>query len=157
MDPLIQNSVSHFEAFYNGSPWYGSNYITIMGSITEEEANWWPANGHSIHRLLLHMIKWRKALTERLLGNLYFRASDADADNWPDAEAMKQSSWEETKKEFARQQELLVSNLKTKNDSFLEEDFLPGKKFGWLVQGVIDHDIYHLGQIAFLRTLIRTK
>lgn len=157
MNTIIQHHISRMEAFFNGTPWYGSNYSDIIGSITEEEANWWPPNGHSIHRLLLHMIKWRKSLSERLLGNLDFRAGDSDADNWPKAEEISQLKWQDTKQEFARQQELIVEALRGKDDSFLEEEFLPGKKFGWLIQGVIDHDLYHLGQIAFVKNLIRAS
>jgi len=157
MNTLIQHHIGHFEAFFNGSPWYGSNYSRIIDSLTEEEANWWPPYGHSIHGLLLHMIKWRKSLSERLLGNMDFVATDNDPDNWPEAEAIQKMNWEDTKAEFARQQKLIVDALRDKDDAFLEEDFLPGKKFGWLIQGVIDHDIYHLGQIATVRGLIRAS
>ena len=157
MNTIIQHHIGRLEAFFDGTPWYGSNYSGIISSIAEEEANWWPPNGHSIHRLLLHMIKWRISLSERLLGNMDFRAGEDDPDNWPEAEEISKKSWEETKQEFVRQQNLIVAALREKDDTFLEEEFLPGKKFGWLVQGVIDHDLYHLGQIAFVRGLIRAS
>lgn len=157
MNTLLRHHIKHFEEFFNGSPWYGSNYTTIIGDLTDEEANWWPANGHSIHRLLLHMIKWRRALTEILLGNKEYTASVEDPDNWPKAEEIINIRWEDTKAAFELQQRIILEKLQEKSDEFLEEEFIPGRKFGWLIQGVIDHDLYHLGQIAFIRNLIRAS
>ncbi len=151
----IEQLSGSFQDFFNGDPWFGDNYTKIISDITPDEALSLPGNQHSIARILWHMVKWRKALAERLLGNLDFRADVADEDNWRDVSSLSHSSWDAAKKEFESLQRVIVSELRKRNDVFLDKEFLPGKTFRWLSMGVIQHDIYHLGQIAFLKSLLR--
>lgn len=146
-----------FQAFYNGNPWFGENFQQIISDITPDEALSLPGNHHSVARILWHMVKWRKALAERLLGNTDYRADVSDTDNWRDISTLDHGSWEEAKKQFDALQQVIVSELRKRNDVFLNEEFLPGKTYRWLTTGVIQHDIYHLGQIAFLKSLLRTQ
>jgi uncharacterized damage-inducible protein DinB len=153
----IEQLSNSFSEYFNGTPWYGDNYTKIISDITPEEALSVPGNQHSIAVLLWHMVKWRKALAERLLGNLDFRADVGDSDNWRDVSSIDHASWEEAKKQYEALQSVIVSELRKRNDVFLDEEFLPGKTYRWLTVGVIQHDIYHLGQIAFLKSLLRQK
>ncbi|MFQ5446617.1 MAG: DinB family protein [Saprospiraceae bacterium] len=156
MNIIIQQLADDFAAVYDGKPWYGPNYRQIISDITPEEALHLPANGHSIARILWHMVKWRKALAERLLGNTTYRASDEDPDNWRAPATLDYKSWEEVKKQFDALQEVIVSELRLRNDAFLDDEFLPGKTYRWLAFGVLHHDLYHLGQIAILKNIQRT-
>ncbi len=151
----IQQLADTYREFYDGKPWYGDCYAKIVADITPEEALYLPANQHSIARILWHIVKWRKALAERLLGNLDFRTAMSDPDNWREPEILDKMGWEEAKKQFDALQEVIVSELRKRNDAFLDDEFLPGKSYRMLTVGVIQHDIYHLGQIAFIKSLIR--
>ncbi len=151
----IEQLVLDFKAFYNDNPWFGDSYLSVISDITPTEALATPPNQHSIAVLLWHMVKWRKALTIRLQGNLEFRAKETDADNWPDAATQTNETWEAAKAAFAAQQEILVAELSKRDESFLDTDFLPGKKFRQLATGVLQHDIYHLGQVAMVKSLVR--
>ena len=155
MKTLIDYHLEQWKAFYDGQPWYGDSFLTIVGDITEEEALHLPANRHSIVRLLWHMVKWRKALTERLTGRADYRADVTDPDNWPEPDMLGPRSWQLALDAFAEQQRLLIELLGGKTDDFLAEEFLPGKTYGWLIAGVLQHDLYHLGQIAFLKSCLR--
>jgi uncharacterized damage-inducible protein DinB len=155
MKTVIQQLADDFTRLYDGNPWYGENFRQVVSDITHEEALALPPNGHSIARILWHIVKWRKALAERLLGNLDYRANVSDADNWRDPASIDGASWEEALKQFNALQSVIVSELRLRNDVFLDEEFLPGKTYRWLTVGVIQHDIYHLGQIALLKSLIR--
>lgn len=155
MQNLIHYHLEQWSTFYDGQPWYGSSFQAIVEDITEQEALYLPTNGHSIVRLLWHMVKWRKALTERLAGNTTYSANASDPDNWPEPDTLGPRSWALAKEAFAEQQRLLIELLQDKQDDFLEEEFLPGKKYGWMVAGVLQHDLYHLGQIALLKSCQR--
>ncbi|TAK44683.1 MAG: DinB family protein [Saprospiraceae bacterium] len=157
MNNIIQQLAADFAAVFDGKPWYGSNYRQLISDITPEEALELPANGHSIVRILWHMVKWRKALSERLLGNTSYRTSDGDPDNWRDTATLDAQSWDEAKKQYDALQEVIVSELRLRNDAFLDIEFLPGKTYRWLAFGVLHHDLYHLGQIALLKNIIRAK
>ncbi len=155
----LEQIKKEYSDFYDGIPWYGRNFKEIVEDITPKEALAVPGNGQSIARLLCHMIKWRKSLTIRLLGNTDFRASDKDPDNWPPLNSLNEEVWENSKKEFGELQEVLISELEKRDDDFLDQLFLPDKErftYRYLFIGVIQHDIYHLGQISLLKQLLRT-
>lgn len=151
----IEQLVHDFKAFYNDNPWFGDSYLDVISDISPTEALATPPNQHSIAVLLWHMVKWRRALTERLLGNLDFRADVTDPDNWPDALAQNSETWEAAKAAFAEQQNSIVEQLSVRNETFLDTDFMPGRKFRRLAFGVLQHDIYHLGQIAMVKGFVR--
>lgn len=151
----IELLVKDFKAFYDDNPWYGDSYLDVISDITEAEALTTPPNQHSIAVLLWHMVKWRKALTERLLGNLDFQADVSDTDNWPAASTQTAESWEAAKSAFAEQQKILMEELGKRDEDFLDTDFVKGRPFRRLASGVLQHDIYHLGQIAMVKSLVR--
>lgn len=152
----LQQFIKEITDFQNGIPWYGHNFHEIVDDITPGEALAVPGNGHSIARLVFHMIKWRKALSERLIGTPGFVAKDDDPDNWVPLNTLNAESWEAAKKEHERQFEIIVSELKKRDEPFLNEEWMPGKSYRYLIAGVIQHDIFHLGQISLLRSLLRS-
>ena len=154
----LEQFISEIKAFYEGQPWYGSSFKKIIGDISAKEALAVPGNGQSIVRLLCHMNKWRRSLTVRLQGNTEFRASDTDPDNWPPLNSLNEEVWEKAKDEFDQLQEILIEELGKREDAFLETPFIPEKEkyiYRYLITGVIQHDIYHLGQISTLKQLLR--
>jgi hypothetical protein len=40
------------------------------------------------------------------------------------------------------------------NDNFLESEYKEGRSFDYIVEGIIHHDIYHLGQIGLVISLL---
>lgn len=151
----IENLILDFKAFYNDNPWFGDSYLDVIADISPAEALATPPNQHSISVLLWHMVKWRKALTERLLGNMDFQANVSDADNWPAGFDQTAETWEAAKAAFAEQQKILVDELSKRDEAFLDTDFVTGRTFRRLVGGVLQHDIYHLGQVAMVKGLVR--
>ncbi len=151
----IEQLVLDFKSFYNDNPWFGNSYLEVISDILLAEALATPPNQHSIAVLLWHMVKWCRALTERLLGNLDFRADVTDADNWPEANVQNDETWQAAKTAFAEQQTILIEQLSARDEAFLDTDFVPGRTFRRLAGGVLQHDIYHLGQIAMVKSLVR--
>ncbi|MEO1257848.1 MAG: DinB family protein [Bacteroidota bacterium] len=155
----IDQFISEFKAFYDKKPWYGSSFKKIVDDITPKEALAVPGNGHSIARLLCHMNKWRRFLAIRLQGDTQFQVSDDDLDNWPALNTITVETWENAKSEFGELQQIIVDELSKREDSFLETPFSPRNEkyiYRYLISGVIQHDIYHLGQISLLKQLLRS-
>jgi uncharacterized damage-inducible protein DinB len=151
----LHSIIADFSSFYDDNPWFGDSYMDVISDITAVEALVTPPNGHSIAVILWHMVKWRKTLTVRLLGDRDFRTDMTDADNWPSAESQTPATWEAAKSAFAEQQTILMEQLGEREEVFLDTEFVTGRKYRMLVSGVLQHDIYHLGQIALLKGLIR--
>lgn len=154
----LEQLIKEYSDFYQGTPWYGRSFTEIVNDITAPEALAVAGNGQSIAQLLCHLIKWRKSLTIRLLGNTDFRASDQDPDNWPAQNTLNAEVWEQAKTEFGELQATIIAELKKREESFLDELFVPGNErytYRYLIIGVIQHDIYHLGQISLMKQLLR--
>lgn len=149
--------IKELEDAHEGKPWYGLSFHSIVDDITPKEALAVAGNGMSIARLVYHMIKWRKALSERLIGTPGFMAKDEDPDNWVPLNTLNEETWEAAKKEYDRQQELIISELKKRDEAFLDEEWYPERNYRYLVSGIIQHDIYHLGQISLLRSMLRSS
>ena len=58
--------------------------------------------------------------------------------------------------EFKSIHKKIIALLKKKEDSFLEEKVdYRNYNFRFLINGMIEHNIYHLGQIAYLNKLLQ--
>ena len=57
--------------------------------------------------------------------------------------------------QFKVTHDLIIDLLDTKGDKFLSEDVdYREYNFRFLLHGIIQHDIYHIGQIAYLKKLL---
>ncbi len=140
---------------YEGEPWFGRNIRVLLDEIHEEIAFKKPAGQHSIVELVWHMINWKEFAISRL------RADDSkpleyfEVNDWRELDADDNSLWEKGLKELARIQNELVEVIQQQKDQMLEH-FVPGRTYTFrkLLYGILQHDIYHIGQIAYLKKLL---
>jgi uncharacterized damage-inducible protein DinB len=79
-------------------------------------------------------------------------------DDWKDNAVLQKTGWTELKKLLYESTEALINVLKDKDDSYLntrfrDEDY----NFHYLIEGIIHHDLYHLGQIGITIKLLNKK
>ena len=108
------------------------------------------SNAHSIVELVLHMTSWRKFTTRRLSGDNDFEITDET--NFPQPD-----TWKEALNDFQQSQLQLIEAVKKFPKEKLYE-ICPSKfhKYTYytLMHSIIQHDVYHLGQIALLNKMI---
>jgi uncharacterized damage-inducible protein DinB len=141
------------EKTFEKQPWYGSSIMEILKSVKPELASQRVGDAHAINELVEHMISWREFATRRLLGDNAFDVNDRT--NFPVSE-----SWQETLSKLQHSQEALMRTVRQFPSERLEEP-VPSNRFRYtfytLLHGIIQHDIYHLGQIALLNKVIESK
>jgi hypothetical protein len=146
--------VNRFNEIFNGSPWYGETFEAKVNGITDLNAFVQPFNAaHSAAEIVAHMTYWRKGLVARLEGDNIFFPSMEDANNWVTIEKLKAKGWENILDDFNQSQNQIIHLLPQKTDDFLGEEYSKGSTFEYLIQGIIDHDIYHLGQLGLIKRL----
>jgi uncharacterized damage-inducible protein DinB len=157
MNNEIQLLIEQLKDAYEGEPWFGRNAKALLGEVDEETA-FVKLNGqHSILELLWHMCNWREftishlAPSEKTLA--YFEEND-----WQELNHDDKSWWAEGLKRLEETQTKLIELLRQKNDSLLEQK-VSERNYDYrkLLTGIIQHDIYHLGQIAFITKAIRNR
>lgn len=150
MKARIQEYINQFTEVHNGEPWFGESLSAILETISPEQAVAKAPGKSNIIRLLWHCVKWRQSLIECLKGTPGYRAKVEDADNWLGYDDPKMRDWPAAKARFEDQFAEIITLLKTKDDSLLEQEFHAGRTYKTLIEGVLQHDIYHFGQISLL-------
>jgi len=152
----VTELANQFAVNYEGEPWYGSSFTKILSDVTEEVALWQPTEqAHSIAQLVWHMTYWRQGLIKKLEGDLSYKSSMKSEDNWSTSEKIQSVGWKKILEQFQQSQEKIVRLLKEQDDSFLEELYLKAVTYRELIAGILQHDIYHLGQIAYIKSIYK--
>ncbi len=156
MKKSINEFIRKYEKVYSGGPWYGDPITKIMKEIYPQAAFIKAGDKtHTIAELTAHIIGWREFALSRLEGNNYFKISQKETFNWKRFDKNEKTAWKSLLKELDKNQKKIISILGKKNDEFLDMP-VPGRKYKmkFLIEGIIQHDIYHLGQIAMLKKLL---
>jgi hypothetical protein len=101
-----------------------------------------------------HVVEWRKECLLRFRGGR--RELMHSADDWKDDDALRVMGWAGLKAAFSQSQADLGAHLAQQDDSYLEtpyEDY----NFHYLIEGIIHHDIYHLGQLGITLKHLRRQ
>lgn len=146
-----QKIAKRLDDIYRGEPWFGESLKTKLQSVSADKAYQQPVNDkHSIAEILSHMEFWRKSFVYQLKEDDSITFSGDSPDNWPSIVDLKKRGWDNLKASFEETHNLLVGLLKSNNKP-LSEDLLNN------LNGLVDHDVYHLGQIGIVKSLLNRK
>jgi uncharacterized damage-inducible protein DinB len=136
-------------AFFAGA-WHGPSVMEVLEGVTADKAASRPlANAHSLWDLVLHVAAWEGIVADRLEGR-YVRPTDKE--DWPPVTDTSEAAWEKALRILKNSHHRLESVVEGMNDDLLNQT-LPDWEFTryFLLQGVIQHDLYHAGQMAMLK------
>jgi len=157
-NPKISQFVAQFSALYDGQPWFGNSICEILEKITPAKAYWQPNHGaHTIAQITSHMIYWRQSLIKRLIGDLEYKSSMESIDNWKSNDQLKKEGWKSLMNSLAESQAQLLTLLAKQKDSILQKKYSDKTTFQDLINGILQHDLYHTGQIAYLKSIYRIR
>ena len=160
MNTLLANYISQLKNVQEGKLWMGENYSQKLATLDVQDAFRRPLPElHSPAEMISHLTVWRE---EALLKLKYGRGSltDERPENWKSNEDLKPLHWEELKHSYDKSLQDLVDILETKDDTFLDDsyydpDFKGQFSYRFLIEGMLHHDIYHLGQLGIILKLLR--
>jgi uncharacterized damage-inducible protein DinB len=148
---------------WNGEPWYGSSSSAILSGVTASEALARPFAGvQTIWETLLHMTAWTEETTSRLGGAESKQPARGD---WPPVTGTTQDEWMAAQGELLAARKALLAVIENSHEESLylqvpkkgETGHGSGATRANTVNGLADHDVYHLGQIALLKKAARAK
>jgi uncharacterized damage-inducible protein DinB len=140
---------------FDGEAWHGDSVFEILEGVTAAQAAARPiAGAHTIWELVLHIAAWDGAVLRRL-GGVALELSDAE--NFPPVSDTSEAAWRAALAQVRRVHEELVAAVAALPDSRLS-DLVPGKegahyKLYYMLHGVVQHELYHAGQIALLKKM----
>lgn len=146
-ESVIENIINQFNDFYNGSNWVSMNFKERILSLSEDIVHKKIANHtHSVEQLTVHIIAWRNFGLQKLTGNDDYDIEDNSLSDWP-----VPSNWSSVRQEFDTLHYNLINAVKNfPLQKWNEKVPLRRYSFIYLVNGIVQHDYYHYGQIASL-------
>jgi uncharacterized damage-inducible protein DinB len=155
MNTEIKRIVKAIEANIYGKPWFGNNLISQLNGIDACKATFIPSRlNHSIAEILMHMMAWRKFVIEKIKGNEAYEVWETDLD-WVAIPNLSEEAWQNLLTQLSENQATLINIISEKASEILD-DKVDGRNYNFrlLLNGIVQHDIYHIGQISIIRKLV---
>ena len=134
---------------YAGPAWHGPSIMDILNKVDAVKAGNKLPNSHSIATIVFHMTAWRNFAIKQLQGYKQYDVSDAE--NFQSFQDLTEAKWNQLKGDLLASQNTLLGLLEKTEDPQLL-DIVGNRKYDFyvLLHGIIQHDLYHLGQIVLL-------
>jgi uncharacterized damage-inducible protein DinB len=151
----IERILDQMDRAFEGDAWHGPPLRPMLDGLSAEDASKHPIRGaHSIWELVLHVAAWNRIISEELLGASAQVTPEVD---WPPV-------WEASEVEWRRAVDGLVearSRLRKTAEGLRDDqlDEMPSKRTKntryRMLHGIVQHDLYHAGQIALLKKALQ--
>jgi len=148
----VERIAEQLQRAFGGEAWHGPAVMQILEGITAAQAAARPANGaHSIWEIVFHIAAWEGAVRQRLQGE---RGELSAAEGWPSVTDASEQAWEKTKGQLKQAHRELGDAVSELDESRLDQPIVAGMSSVYVqLHGVIQHSLYHAGQIALLKKL----
>ena len=149
MSEITRISDQLHRAFY-GEAWHGPSVMELLKGVTATQAAAHPMPpAHSIWEVVNHIAAWKEAVVRRLQGEAVELKGDKD---WPPVKDANASSWKKALAALEEAHQRLEKTVSGLSDPVLDGP-VPNRDHNvyFMLHGVIQHDLYHAGQIAVLK------
>jgi uncharacterized damage-inducible protein DinB len=147
----IQRIENQLRRAFEGHAWHGPAVRELLADVTAAKASGRPLpSAHSIWEIVLHMATWERVVRRRLRGEAV--ADLPTEEDWPSVRDASEAAWRRAIEELERANHDLRETIAQANEARLAET-VPGKDHSVYVMlhGIIQHDLYHAGQVAVLK------
>ena len=134
----------------DGDAWHGPSIAALLVGVSAARAAERPiAGGHSIWEIVLHIGVWERVVVRRLGGDAFDPSSEED---WQPVGEPSEERWRAALARLSESRAELRRALLAFDETRLGET-VQGKSYSFYVMahGIVQHDLYHAGQIALLR------
>jgi uncharacterized damage-inducible protein DinB len=148
--------ILQLEQAFRRKSWHGTNLLGSIRGIDIETAEWRPADGrHNIWELIVHAAYWKYSVYRRFAGDPKLKFA-LKGSNWFTRPADRsEAALQADVKLLKNYHGLLIAAVHAFPAANL--DSIPkgsSTSYRDLIIGVAAHDIYHAGQIQFIKRLI---
>jgi len=155
MNPECLRIADQLRRAFAGDPWHGSPLRDLLNGVTAEQAsNRLLPSAHTIGELVLHIEIYVTAAEEATRGVPMPRLYGTEKD-WPKVTDGSSPAWSAATNRMFEQAENLAAAIERFTDARLP-DTVPGRDydFYYLFHGIVQHSLYHGGQIAMLKKAV---
>ena len=135
--------------------WHGPALLELLGGVGPEQARARPLPAaHNIWELVLHIDFWVQAALDATAG-IAMPELDGGPEEWPDVGNAGEMAWFDSQDRLFNDAEKLAQDIERFDDAKLQE-IVPGRPYDFyhLFHGIVQHSLYHGGQIAILKKAV---
>jgi uncharacterized damage-inducible protein DinB len=146
----VQRILDQMDRAFSGDAWHGPSLMLLLEGLVAENASKHPIGGaHSIWELVHHLGAWHKIVHQRLRGEPVEVPNETD---WPPVWDASEVAWKRAVESLAESYSRLRKSVEGLQVDQLEEK-PAGNKYSRHItlHGIVQHDLYHAGQIALLK------
>jgi uncharacterized damage-inducible protein DinB len=148
MSSEIDRILDQMNRAYTAQAWHGPAVLEVLAGIDDATARRRPIRtAHSILELVTHMTAWKDIVRRRLEGEKFDVRPEMD---WP-AAGDGAAAWPAALESLERAHARLRESVARFDPQRLDQAPAGGSIAYVLMHGIIQHDLYHAGQIALLR------
>lgn len=151
----VRGYILQLEQLFNGESWQGESFPGKLDDVDEKTAFIQPAGVHSIAEIVWHCIYWRTVLLKRVGGDKDYRDRTMKKMNFLSVKKLQEKGWQVLVSELNETQGSLLEFLRTKNDNDLSAVIAAGDSLDHMLEGIVHHDLYHLGQIGLVKKMVK--
>lgn len=142
-----------YQSLYNGNPWLEVTLQKTLQDVSASEAyRKINPNLNTIWEIVNHLIQWRRNILLRVQGET---VKTPDHNYFVPVLDSSEAAWEQSLQTLAKSQETWNAFFEDFDDEDLAKVYINnGHTYYEHIHGIIQHDVYHLGQIVILKKLI---
>jgi hypothetical protein len=152
MKSECQRIAEQLRRAFAGQAWHGPSLLGLLGGVGPEQACARPiGSAHNIWELMLHIDFWVHAALQATEGVAMPRM-DGSGTDWPSPGSAEALAWFDAQDGLFGNAEKLAQAIEQFGDARLQ-DTVSGRDYDFyhLFHGIVQHSLYHGGQIAILR------
>jgi uncharacterized damage-inducible protein DinB len=150
----IERILDQMDRAFSGDAWHGPSLMAVLDGVSVESAAKRPIpQAHSVWELVHHVRTWNAIVQRRLQDEIVKVTPEMD---WPPVPATSEAAWRSALEDLKQSRTQLRQVVERLTDVQLAEKppNLPDSRYV-LLHGVIQHDLYHAGQIAVLKKALQ--
>ena len=155
---MSRRLASHLRRTVDGPMWHGPALMELLGTVTVAQATVRPIpSAHTIAELVLHMTAWADIAGARLRGTA--PAEVTPAMDWPSADSLDESKWHDALARLRASYDALAAQTEAMSDADLRgivPASEPDHTVETMLRGVVEHGVYHGGQVALLKRALES-
>lgn len=155
-----ESLLNRLKSTFMTQPWYGDSVMKTIKSIPFEAASYSPigVNDKNIAKLVAHIIVWIEFGIEKLDENRDFDIELGTSLDWPEVDINTSEEWDNLLIKLVSTYDLLVEKIKSIPDQhFIETVAGKSYKTYFMLDGIVQHNIYHLGQIGIFYAMYKNS
>ncbi len=147
----IDRILDQMDRAFSGDAWHGPPLKSLIDGLPAEDASKHPVeSAHSVWEIVQHITAWNTIVRRELVGEVLSITSEQD---WPPVPELSEAAWQKAVENLVEAHSRLRAAVQGLREEQLEER--PSKRTDnsryVMLHGVVQHDLYHAGQIAVLK------